>query len=62
MVSKVVNKPPLSIEIDEDGNVTRKGGKSIIYKPDNKGSALMQNYSTQVKPAGTKVGKSPIAL
>ena len=61
MVSKVASKPPLSIEIDEEGGEARKG-KSIIYKPDNKGSAaLMQNYSNQAKP-GTKPGRSPIAL
>jgi hypothetical protein len=59
MVSKAPapQKPPLSIEIDEDA----RGGKSLIYKPENKGSGL-QNYSSQVtKPAG-KPGKSPIAL
>ena len=61
MISKAP-KPPLSIEIDEEGGEARKG-KSIIYKPENtKGSAaLMQNYSNQAKP-GIKPVRSPIAL
>ena len=59
MVSKAPTsqKHPLSIEVDEEA----RGGKSLIYKPENKGSGL-QTYSSQAsKPAG-KPGKSPIAL
>jgi len=38
MISK---PPPLSIEVEEDA----RGGKSLMYKPENKGSGL-QNYSS----------------
>jgi hypothetical protein len=59
MVSKVSppQKPPLSIEVDEDA----RGGKSLIYKPENKGSGL-QTYSSQASKPTSKPGKSPIAL
>jgi hypothetical protein len=60
MISKATTKPPLSIEIEDDANENRKG-KSLIYKPEIKGSAPIQNYSNQTK-AGGKTAKSPIAL
>ena len=47
--------PPLSIEVEEDA----RGGKSLMYKPENKGSGL-QTYSSQATK--TRPGKSPITL
>jgi hypothetical protein len=59
-------KPPLSIEIDEDNTnnlETKKGKSTLIYKPDIKGSAPIQNYSKPIGGGTKTVGsKSPITL
>lgn len=63
MVSKTINsRSPLSIDVDDEQNDQRKG-KSLIYKPEIKGRAPIQNYSSQTKSGvGKNTAKSPITL